>query len=461
MWLGFFCILAGIFISFVFFGKRTRRIGIALNAHTFPEVVGERYQSRFIQGFAGLVIFALIPIYAAAIIIGISRFIEVVLHIPYVMGLVAFSLFLALYIILGGLKGVMHLDAFNGIFMFFLMVIFCYWTYKLLGGIIPAHQALTRIATLVPERLIAGGHRGWTADLKVGSSFWWIASSSIMSGVGVGTLVQPQLLMRFLKARSEREIDRGVLVAGLFMLAMMGVPLIVGPLTNVIFVQRFGQISLAMAGGNVDKVIPIYVGKIMPWWFGLLFLFGILAASTATLSSQFRVGGTSLGRDFYAKVMRLRRGGEVITTQVGIALTIIATVLWGLTLPSGIIALATASFFGVCAASFLPLYVLGLYWKGVTRGGAIASMVGGIFVSFIWMIFFHYLESAPLRVCAVLFGQVNVVSGFQPFSWQWQLQYVDPIVIALPISFILCIAVSRITRKMPTDHLKRCFKYIT
>jgi SSS family solute:Na+ symporter len=159
--------------------------------------------------------------------------------------------------------------------------------------------------------------------------------------------------------------------------------------------------------------------------------------------------------------MRMRRGGEVFTTQVGIALTMIATILWGLALPSSIVALATASFFGMCAASFLPLYLLGLYWKGVTRGGAIVSMVGGICASFIWMIFFHYLESAPLGVCEALFGQVTVVADFPPASWQWQLQYVDPIVIALPISFVLCIAVSHITRKMPTDHLKRCFKYIT
>ena len=51
----------------------------------------------------------------------------------------------------------------------------------------------------------------------------------------------------------------GVPVAGVFMLAMMGVPLIVGPLTNVIFVQQVRAISIAMAGGNVDKIIPIYI----------------------------------------------------------------------------------------------------------------------------------------------------------------------------------------------------------
>jgi len=238
------------------------------------------------------------------------------------------------------------------------------------------------------------------------------------------------------------------------MLAMMGVPLIVGPLTNVIFVDRFGASSLAMAGGNVDKIIPIYITTIMPWWFGPLFLVGMMAASTAALSAQFRVGGTSLGRDFYAKGMRFRRIGEVFTTKLGIALTIIATVLWGFVLPRSSIVVATAFFFGLCGATFLPAYLLGLYWKGVTKAGAVASMVGGFCVSFIWMIFFHYLGMAAL------FGWANLVVNADPASWPWLLQHVDPIVIALPISFALCIWVSLKTKRMPKEHLNRCFKDI-
>jgi SSS family solute:Na+ symporter len=204
----------------------------------------------------------------------------------------------------------------------------------------------------------------------------------------------------------------------------------------------------------VDKIIPIYITTIMPWWFGLLFLVGMMAASTAALNAQFRIGGTCLGRDFYAKGMRFRRTGEVFTTKLGIALTIIATVLWGLVLPRSSITIATAFFFGLCAASFLPAYLLGLYWKGVTKAGAIASMVGGFSVSLMWMIFFHYLGMAAF------FGQVNLVVDSDPAYWLWQLQYVDPLVIALPVSFALCIWVSRKTQKMPREHVNRCFKYI-
>jgi SSS family solute:Na+ symporter len=460
LWLSFFTILVGIFIAYLFFGKRTRRMGMALNAHTFPEMLGERYQSRFIQGFAGMVFFVFIPIYAAVILIGVARFIEVFLHIPYVVALGTFSFFMILYVMVAGVKAVLYTDALQGVVMFVLMAIFCYLTYHLFGGIIAAHQSLTDIAPLVPEHLVREGHLGWTAGLRIGSPLWWIACSSIIYGVGIGILAQPQLVERFLRSSSDRDLSRSVLVGGIFLLAMIGVPLTVGPLTNSIFMQRFDYIAIAMAEGNMDKIIPLYIDTVMPWWFGIVFLMGILTASLATLSSQFHIGGVSLGRDFYGKAMGLHGATESYTTKLGIALTITATVLWGLVLPPNVIVRATTFFFGLCAASFLPLYFFALYWKGVTRAGGIASMVGGIVISFIWMIFFHDQESTILGICRILFGKENVVADFPPTSWIWQLQYVDPVVIALPLSCVLCVLVSRQTRKMPKGHLNCCFKYI-
>ena len=460
LWLSFLNIMVGIFIAFVFFGTRTRSMGLALDVHTFPEILGERYQSRFIQGFAGLVIFAFIPIYAAAVLIGIARCIEIFLHIPYAVGLLAFCLFLTLYVMMGGLKAVMYTDAFQGVVMFVMMAILCFWTYHLLGGIIPAHQALTDIAPLVPEKWVFDGHQGWTTGLTLGSPFWWIVYSSILYGVGIGVLAQPQLVVKLLTVASDRVLHRWVVVGGVFILAMTGVPLVVGPLSNVIFMERFGELSIAVAGGNVDTIIPLYISTVMPWWFGALFLVGMLAASMATLSSQFHVGGTSLGRDFYGKAMGFGRTGEILFTKLGIVLIILAAIIWGLVLPSSIIAFAVAFFFGLCAASFLPLYFLGLYWKGVTKAGGIVSMIGGLCMSFFWMIFFHYQESASIGICQILFGRENLVADFPSKSWLWKLQYVDPLVIALPFSFALCVGVSRITRKMPRSHLRHCFRFI-
>ena len=103
---------------------------------------------------------------------------------------------------------------------------------------------------------------------KFGSSLWWSLVSTIVMGVGIGVLTQPQLAVRFMTVKSNKEINRAVLIGGVFILFMTGVAFVVGALSNVYFVNNpvFGKISLAVAGGNIDKIIPIFINSAMPTW---------------------------------------------------------------------------------------------------------------------------------------------------------------------------------------------------
>ena len=62
LWLAFLNIIIGVFIAFVFLGKRTRRMGHALGSLTFPEFLGKRFDSRFIHYVSGLIIFCAMPL---------------------------------------------------------------------------------------------------------------------------------------------------------------------------------------------------------------------------------------------------------------------------------------------------------------------------------------------------------------------------------------------------------------
>jgi SSS family solute:Na+ symporter len=452
LWLTWMNIFFGIFIAFAVFGKRTRRLGLVLDAHTFPELLGRRYQSVFIQGFSGIVLFLFMPVYAAAVLIGISRFVEVYLSVPFTAGVLALSVILALYVILGGLKGVMFTDAFQGTIMLIVMVILILYTYLLAGGIVPAHRYLADMAYLVPEHLAELGHQGWTEMPSLGSPYWWILTSTIICGVGIGVLAQPQLVVRFMTVKRDRELNRAIPIGGIFILSMTGIAFTVGTLTNVIFYKAFGKISVTMAEGNMDTVIPLYIGKIMPTWFGSLFLLAMLAAAMSTLSSQYHVGGTSLGRDFFEKGIGGKgREGTVFITRLGIALSIVLCIFFSLIFSPSIIAVATAVFFGLCGATFLPSFLLGLFWKGTTKAGAITSVLGGLVVSIIWMVFFHVKEASALGIGKYLFGKPTLGE----FPWT----VIDAQFIALPISFALAIGVSLFTRRLPDEHIERCWKY--
>lgn len=457
LWLTFLTVFVGIFLAMTVFGKRTRRMGLALDSHTFPELLGRRYQSSFIQSFSGWVIFLFIPVYAAAVLIGISRMIEVSLNIPYIYALAGVTGILAVYVITGGLKAVMYTDALQGGIMVIAMLILLVGTYSMLGGPSEAHKTLTDMASLMPAKLQKGGMIGWTEGPKFATPLWLVIYTTIVYGVGFGVLAQPQLAVRYMTVPSDKELNRAVLYGGIFIPIITGVAFIVGTLSNAVFHEKFGKISIAMAAGNMDKIIPMYVEKIMPDWYSGIFLLAMFAAAMSTLSSQYHVGGTSLARDIFNK---RQNTGTLSRSQIGVFLTIIAVVVWAWILPASVIARATAFFFGLCAATFLPMYFLGLYWKGMTKAGAVASMVGGCGMSMFWLLFIHLKEAKVVGLSQALFGKVTLVADATVGSWVWLLQWVDPNVVALPMSFLLAVTVSLATSKMEEKHLELCWANI-
>ena len=457
LWLTFLNIAVGIAIAFIFFGKRTRQIGLKLEAHTFPEFLGRRYDSKFIQIMGGIVIFVFMPLYTGVVLIGAARFIESTLNINFVVSLAIFSIIVAAYVIAGGLKGVMYADALQGTIMFIGMVILIVMTYRALGGIMPAHEALTNMASKVPEGLTAGGHQGWTTMPIFGSPLWWNLVSTIVLGVGIGVLAQPQLVVRFMTVKSNRELNRAVLVGGIFILFMTGVAFMVGSLSNAYFFNQTGNVAIAEAGGNTDLVIPTFINMAMPPWFVYIFMLTLLAAAMSTISSQFHALGTAFSRDMLQvgttvteKQEKEKSGKGLLITKIGVIIGIIVSILLGYYLPTSIIARGTALFFGVCAAVFLPMYVLGLYWKRTSKAAAISGMMVGLVTSVFWMFFVHEANAKMLGLVEWMTGKTSIL----PYPWS----AVDPILIAFPLAFIVTIVVTLFTKPVKKSILDKCFK---
>jgi SSS family solute:Na+ symporter len=453
-WLAFLNIMIGVWVAFVVFGKRTRKVGKALDAHTFPELLGRRYDSRFIQGFSGLIILLFMPVYTAAILIGIARFIEVYMNVPFATALLGFLLITACYVIWGGLKGVLYTAAFQGIILVVVMAVIGIATYFYAGGIVKAHSAATELTPLVPQYLKELGHMGFTSMPRFGSPLWWHLITTIIMGVGIGVLGQPQLSVRFMTLKSDRELNRSIPFTALFILLTTGVAFVVGPLTNVIFYNTYTQFAIHAVSGNVDKIMPLFIDRFFPQWFGALFLVTLMAAAMSTNSSQFHTMGTSLSRDILEQALfRGRSLAEtVIVTRIGIVFSIFATVILGLTLPESVVAIATAFFFGLCGATFIPAYFFALYWKGGTKMGAKASIVCGFLVSLGWMLFVHEQESKGIGLCKWLFGRETLM------GLPWNM--IDPQVIALPISFAVFVIVSLLTRPVKEEIVRRAFRHI-
>jgi SSS family solute:Na+ symporter len=528
LWLTFLNIAIGIFVAFAVLGEPTRRIGHHLGAHTFPELLGLRYQSRGIQLFAGGLIFLFMPLYAAAVLTGGSVFAAAQFGIDFEVALLLFSLITVAYVIPGGLKAVMYTDTLQGVIMLVGMVVLVGFTYSSLGGVTDAHRFLTGMTNLVPAELKAIGHQGWTAMPAFGwgakgYDMWWTVVTAIILGVGIGVLAQPQLVVRFMTVRSRRELDRAVPIGALFILVMVAVPYVVGSLSNAWFVQhgplltgraveaidaaqgrarvelmrqnpqgrweavvnektgkptvapmaiaerrqetdangaRFElvsgrSLSVVYAKGQPDEIIPTYITAAMPRWFGLLFFMTLLSAAMSTLSSQFHTIGTAAGRDLYERLTGKAVGSQpsvaVVRLAIAIGLIVAVTISYNVR-QEYVIARFTAIFFGLCAATFLPAYVGGLYSRRVTRTGALASMVVGAVGSLFWLLLVKAREAGAIGLVQwVTGGKTSLLADYP--NWP----SVDPVIVALPLSILTLVVVSAFTQPPGAEHLARCF----
>lgn len=526
LWLTLLNIGVGILLAFTLLGEPTRRLGHHLGAHTFPELLGARYQSKGIQIFAGLLIFLFMPLYSAAVMTGGTVFAATQFGVDFEVALLVFALITGAYVIPGGLKAVMYTDTFQGLIMVLAMIFLLWFTYTSLGGVTEAHQALTDLADLVPPPLQAMGHQGWTAMPAFGwgapgYDLWWTVVTAIILGVGIGVLAQPQLVVRFMTVRSRRELDRGVAIGAVFILLMTGTPFTVGSLSNAWFAQHGpvlkGQVvkeidpakghalvglmkesapgrwepvinpktqqpavapmlisghepvqdaagapldlvsgrapSVVYAKGDADQIIPTFINAALPRWFGLIFFLALLAAAMSTMSSQFHTIGTAAGRDLYERLMG-RHGAEpsVLVMRIAIVVGLLVAVSISYTVRGEVIARFTAIFFGLCAATFLPAYVGGLFWRRATRAGALASMAVGMGVSLFWLLLIKAKEAGAIGlVQLVTGGKQSLLAGYP--NWP----SVDPIIIALPLSILTFVLVSLMTKPADAQHLARCF----
>jgi SSS family solute:Na+ symporter len=441
IWLTVLNIGLGIFIAFTVFGKRIRAIGKELGAVTFPDLMGKRYRSGFLQYASALLILAGMPLYAAAILIGGAQFLAIALSIPYVWALVIFAAITAVYVVFGGLIAVMYAGAFQGAVMLAGMSLLLIFTYLAIGGVVPGNQALTDMGSAVPQTLAAMGHTGWTSMPAPGSEIWFTLVTTLVLGVGIGVLAQPQLTVRLMAAKDSRTLNRAVAVGGLFILMMTGGAFTVGALSNVYFYYHDspgGQIALQAAGNNIDRIIPIFIEHAMPSWFIVVFLLTLLAAAMSTLSSLFHAMGTAIGYDLWQHLKD--RKPSLAANRAGIVVMIVVSGVLALVMPGSIIARATAMFFGLCASALLPAFAYGMFSEKPVAVAAKASLLTGAVVWFLWTAFVHKAESSVLGFSQVLFGKATLLG----FPWN----VIDPLVIALPLAvLVLAVITVRVHRR--------------
>ncbi len=434
LWLAFLNISIGVFIAFVFYGFRTRKMGLSLKALTMPELLGNRFNSKNLQSVSAGIIAVFMIAYTTAVFLAISRLVEVTFNIPYAISVIVFTIIVAIYLVIGGLYAVMWSDTIQGVLMLIGMVILTVGMYTMLGGIGPAHEAA---AALTAEQLAAIGSPAATQAPNGLTSFAPFMSQPFMIvltlvlGVGIGVLAQPQLVLRYLSAKDERALRLAVPYGGIFILLMTFTAFSIGPLCNVFMVEHG-----LMYPGTPDKVIPLIINNFFPTWFVYLFLFAVLAAAMSTASSLLHVAGACVGRDIYGKMKGVSEKKSLTVTRIATLGIVGATLIISLR-PPDVVAFMCAFFFGLMGSTFLAAYTFTLYWKKTSKAGAWAGILGGFSFTMLWYVFVYY-KTAPAIIGSSIIGS-------------YKINMLDPLFIALPLSFILVFVVSILVKQSPKE----------
>ena len=339
----------------------------------------------------------------------------------------------------------MYNDALQASIMFIGMLVILIVTWAYTGGIESGNDALVG---LWDQRMgditglgVAPGFEGWTAVADFGSREWMTVVTTFIMGVGIGALTQPQLIVRYMSAKTDRDLDKSLLIGSVFIMIVVGAAYTIGPLTNIFFSNNHdGMVSfeyLTSKGLGTDFIIPQYILEVFSdITFGeifiALFLLSLICAAISTISALMHTIGVAGGYDLYSvyksRKLKVEKDSQSVNlNRAFIVVFMILVVVYCYMMPNDIIAKATSVFMGVTAAALLPAYFYSLYSKNPMKKPAIASICVGT-VSYMFIaLFLNKGLCIFMPVCEWITGN----SVLFPDSI---IAFLDPLIVALPLS---------------------------
>jgi SSS family transporter len=385
MWIVLGNTLIGTFLAWKVLAGRTREMTARLNAITMPEFLRARYESTPLQIIGALVVFVFLVPYSASVLMGLSYLFEMTLHISYESALYFLTALTAIYIVMGGYFAVAISDFIRGIVEFAGVMIMVYLLAHRpeTGGFIHATSQLLNDPAAAPA--LAGiktlGQGTWL-QVAVSGSLTLFALVIITS---FGPWALPQMVQKFYSIRSRADVNRAMIIAGVFALFMAFGAYYSGALTHLFYANKLPPELMSAKGPIWDKIMPHFITTSgLPTTLILIIVLMVFSASMSSLSSLVLVSSSSIAIDIYGAFVD-RQANSKRTMAL---MRILCAVFVGLSLyialkkPTFIVNLMIMSW-GTLAGIFMAPYVYGLFWKRTTKAGVYAGVATGLTSAFV------------------------------------------------------------------------------
>lgn len=358
---------------------------------TLPDYFENRFRdkSKVLRMISAIFILIFFLFYTSSGFVAGGKLFSTVFGISYINALTIGAVVIVTYTFLGGFMAVCWTDFFQGIMMFFAVIVVPIIGIKNLGGFSSFSEAVNNIDSNFLNAFV-------NID---GTTITFISIISLL-GWGLGYFGQPHILVRFMAIKSSSEVKKARVIAMIW----VGVSL-----TAAILIGLVGRIYLQtpLVGTDSEKVFLLIINKMFNPIIAGFLLSAVMAAVMSTADSQLLVTASSITEDFY-KVLFRKNASEKELIWVGrMAVGVVAIIAYVLALDenSSVLQLVSYAWAGF-GATFGPTVILSLFWKRMTRNGALAGMLSGGLVVIIWKMLsggiFDVYEIIPGFIISIL-----------------------------------------------------------
>jgi SSS family solute:Na+ symporter len=342
-----------------FMHRKTFILGRARKWMSMGAPFGERYGNGMRVIIPLVVLVASIP-YLVAQIQGIGVMIEAMSQdtVSYRLGLFFVPAFIALYLMMGGMKGAAWVNTIQGIFFTVMVFVLFFAVMSKNGGFGPT---MDLVFNKHPElfQLGAKGGKVWSYPMVFGFA----------AAMSLGCVCFPQPFMHAYSSRSAKGFKAMILAFGGICLIVISMPTMIGIAATVLVP--------GLSGVEADKVYGLVASQVLPNSLAALAVAGGFTAAMSTVNGMVFGNATNIANDLY----KLFRPTASAKELVGFARVCVAAIMavcviiaWN---PNTPVAELSVIAFGTVAVTIFPLW--GAYfWRRATRFGAVAGTLVGV-----------------------------------------------------------------------------------
>ena len=399
----------GTYINWLIVAKPLRRYSETCgNAITVPDFFSNRFREdkKIIMTIAALFILIFFAVYAASCFVTCGKLFSTLYGAPYISMMIVGAVFVLVYTILGGFLAESASDFMQSIVMIIALVSVVTMGTLNAGGLgavienanrIPGFYEFFGIANPVMadgvQEIVDGvpvfGERLPYGLLTVASTLSW----------GLGYFGMPQVLLRFMAIRSEKELTKSRRIATVWCLIALLSAVFIGLAGRVLYPTAFGT------GSDAENIFILLSRNLLPTVLAGLVMAGILAATISSSDSYLLIAASAFSKNIYVNLLNKDADDKQVMRISHITLILISIVAIIIALDENSVIFTIVSFaWAGFGATFGPLMLFSLFWRRINRAGAMAGMIAGGGMVFFWKL--------VLRPLGGIFGIYELLPAF-------------------------------------------------